>query len=54
MPGAILMPIELTCRTCGQPYVPSREDLARGSEVYRHCPACRPVGVAGENTEVRA
>jgi hypothetical protein len=36
------MPIEISCRTCGQPYVPTREDLARGPEFYYRCPACRP------------
>jgi hypothetical protein len=35
--------IELTCRHCGQPYTPTREDLARGPETYHRCLACRPL-----------
>jgi uncharacterized OB-fold protein len=34
--------IELHCRNCGRAYVPTREDLARGPEVYHRCPECRP------------
>ena len=33
--------IELACRSCGAPFVPTREDVLRGSAVYRHCPRCR-------------
>ena len=30
--------IELHCRLCGRAYVPTREDLARGPEVYHRLP----------------
>jgi hypothetical protein len=33
--------IELACRTCGAPVVPTREDVLRGPAWYRHCPSCR-------------
>jgi hypothetical protein len=35
--------IEITCRSYGQPYIPTAEDFRCGPEVYRICPACRPV-----------
>ena len=34
--------IELTCRKCGELYVPTRDDFRRGPEVYHRCPTCRP------------
>jgi hypothetical protein len=37
------MLIEITCRRCGQAYIPTAEDVRRGPEVYQRCPACRPV-----------
>jgi len=42
------MAIEITCRRCGATYVPTREDLTCGPEVYHRCPDCRAVDVAGE------
>ena len=32
--------IELVCQSCGQPFIPSREDLLRGPAWYRRCSAC--------------
>jgi hypothetical protein len=34
--------IELHCRLCGCPYVPTRAAVARGPEIYHRCPVCRP------------
>jgi hypothetical protein len=51
IPGGLAMLIEITCRRCGQAYTPTVDDFRRGPEVYQRCPACRPVDVAGENTE---
>jgi hypothetical protein len=33
--------IELACRSCGAPFVPTREDVRRGPGFDRHCPRCR-------------
>jgi len=35
------MAIEMTCRVCGEPFVPTREDILAGPDVYRTCPGCR-------------
>jgi len=35
------MTIEMTCRTCGELFTPSREDIAAGPATYRRCEACR-------------
>ena len=35
------MPLEMTCRVCGRPYEPTREDILRGPAVSRTCPVCR-------------
>ena len=34
------MIVELSCGGCGDPYTPSRDDLLRGSDCSRRCPAC--------------
>lgn len=36
------MPVELPCRTCGQPFVPTLEDLRRGPPHWWYCERCRP------------
>lgn len=33
--------IEIRCRLCNQPYVPTHDDIRSGPEVYRRCPPCR-------------
>jgi len=33
--------LEMTCRDCGEPFVPTRDDIAAGPDVYRRCPSCR-------------
>lgn len=40
------MPIETTCRRCGAPYTPTRDDIVKGPEYWRLCPNCRPLAVA--------
>ena len=45
------MPLEMTCRTCGKPYVPSRAEILKGPDTYRVCPDCRR---AIENGDVAA
>jgi len=35
------VPLEMTCRVCGEPFVPTRDDIAAGPEIYRRCPVCR-------------
>lgn len=35
------MAIEMTCRTCGKAYVPSRAEILKGPDHYRVCPDCR-------------
>ncbi len=37
------MPLEMTCRTCGEPFTPTRDDIAAGPDVYRTCPDCRAI-----------
>jgi hypothetical protein len=33
--------MELACRSCGAPFIPTREDLLRGPAHYRVCSSCR-------------
>lgn len=35
--------IELVCRRCGAPFIPTKGDLLRGAAWYRDCPSCRVV-----------
>jgi len=35
------MMIEMTCRVCREPFVPTRDDIAAGPDTYRRCPPCR-------------
>ncbi len=37
------MIIELTCRICGRPHLPSSDEIRKGPDIYRRCPACRLV-----------
>jgi hypothetical protein len=37
--------IELACRSCGGPFVPTRDDVLRGPAVYRHCSSCRGASI---------
>jgi hypothetical protein len=46
------MPIEICCRSCGQPFTPTAEDLRRGPPHWWHCPACR--AAAARDSEVPA
>jgi hypothetical protein len=46
------MLIKLYGRLCGRAYVPTREDIACGPEVYHRCPECRPPERVSENVEV--
>lgn len=39
--GENAMPVELTCRQCGAPFVPTKADLVKGPLHYRTCPSCR-------------
>jgi hypothetical protein len=50
--GDRLMPIEICCRSCGQPFTPTAEDLRRGPPHWWHCPACR--AAAARDSEVPA
>jgi hypothetical protein len=40
-----LMPIELPCRTCGQPFTPTPEALRKGPPHWWYCTACQPPAV---------
>ncbi len=35
--------IELTCRICRQPHIPTPEDFRAGPATYHRCPSCRSV-----------
>jgi hypothetical protein len=37
-----LMPIEVSCRRCGQPFTPTPEALRKGPPHWWYCDQCRP------------
>ena len=45
--GRVLM-IGPPCRTCGKPFVPTRDDITAAPDVYRRCPGCRSGGSGDE------
>ena len=46
--------IELTCRRCGESFVPAPEAIQAGPDSYRVCPACQrpPAGCIGPECAV--
>lgn len=41
------MTMEMTCRTCGEPFTPTGPDIIAGPDTYWYCPSCRREQLGG-------
>ncbi len=41
------MTMEMTCRTCGEPFTPTGPDIIAGPDTYWYCPPCRREQLGG-------
>jgi len=39
--------MEMTCRTCGEPFTPTGPDIIAGPDTYWYCPSCRREQLGG-------